>query len=197
MAARIFGLVRVVSRAAWPHVTSAFQTFSHCRAPCAFSRAFSLNATQTAPSLSGVDMSSTVAELREFALLHGISLRGLRLKSDIFAAIQMHFGVFVKVHAGAHSAGLKLQEDSVPALETVEEDGDRQLKVGCGDLLFAMFVSHDLARHSIASCLKSQPLSLHSSPSGAFSRRPNSTTSKRFQRHQLCLTGDDNLLLLH
>ncbi len=91
-----------------------------------------MNATQTAPSLSGVDMSSTVAELREFALLHGISLRGLRLKADIFAAIQMHFGVFVKVHAGAHSAGLKLQEEaSVPALENVEEDGDRQLKVGC------------------------------------------------------------------
>jgi hypothetical protein len=171
MATRIFGLVRVGSRAAWPHVTSALQTFSHCRAPCAFSRAFSLNAAQTAPSLSGVDMSSTVAELREFALLHGISLRGLRLKSDIFAAIQMHFGVFVKVHAGAHSAGLKLQEESVPALETLEEDGDPQLKVGCGDLLFcSILVSQDLARHSMASCLKCQPLCLHSSPSGAFSR---------------------------
>ncbi len=132
MAARIFGLARVGSKAAWPHVTSAFQTFSHCHTPVAFFRAFSSNAIPATPSLDGVDLSSTVAQLRAFALLHGISLRGLRLKSDIFAAIQMHFGVFVKVHAGAHSAGLKPQEESAAAPEPVDEEGDLQLKVGCG-----------------------------------------------------------------
>jgi hypothetical protein len=60
--------------------------------------------------------------------MHGISLKGLRLKADMLAAIQMHFGVFAKVHAGAHPARLKLQEESVAA-PMEHEAADERLKV--------------------------------------------------------------------
>jgi hypothetical protein len=73
--------------------------------------------------MHGVDMSSTVVELREFALLHGVSLKGLRLKSDILAAIQMHFGVFARVDPGAHAAGLKLQQENALAAPLVVDEG--------------------------------------------------------------------------
>ncbi len=63
--------------------------------------------------------------MREFAVLHGISLKGLRLKADIFAAIQMHFGVFANVHAAPHSEDLKLQEEVVAA-SAPWEDGRRR-----------------------------------------------------------------------
>jgi hypothetical protein len=78
-------------------------------------------------------MSSTVPEMREFALHHGISLTGMRLKADIFAAIQMHFGVFASVHAGARaaaeSAQVQLQEDNTVAAAPVEDECALQLKV--------------------------------------------------------------------
>jgi hypothetical protein len=128
MANRIWAIVHAGSRAIWPRVTAA--TLPHCFVPVVFSRAFSASAAAPAAQADCVDMSSTVKEMREFAYLHGISLKGLRLKSDVFAAIQMHFGVFVNVHAGAHSEGSKLQENiMVDDAPSAEEDGDVLLKV--------------------------------------------------------------------
>jgi hypothetical protein len=129
MAARILRLARVASITAWPLAKMVVQNFPRRCTNLAFSRAFSLNIAAAAPQLDAVDMSSTVTEMREFAVLHGISLKGLRLKADIFAAIQMHFGVFVTVDAGAHSAGLKLQEEVAVAPPSWQEEGDSQLKV--------------------------------------------------------------------
>ncbi len=129
MAARAMRLARVASNAARPLVQPVPHSFTRCCANVTFSRAFSLNAPASAPPIGSVDLSSTVAEMRDFAILHGISLKGLRLKADIFAAIQMHFGVFVKVDAGAHSAGLKQQEEVAVAPSSWEEEGDLQLKV--------------------------------------------------------------------
>jgi hypothetical protein len=130
MAARILRLARVAPNTAWSLLAKpVLQNFPRRCANLAFSRAFSLNIATSAPPLDAVDMSSTVTEMREFAVLHGISLKGLRLKADIFAAIQMHVGVFVTVDAGAHSAGLKLQEEAAVAPPSWQEEGDSQLKV--------------------------------------------------------------------
>lgn len=143
MANRIWAIVHAGSRAIWPRVTAA--TLPHCFVPVVFSRAFSASAAAPAAQADCVDMSSTVKEMREFAYLHGISLKGLRLKSDVFAAIQMHFGVFVNVHAGAHSEGSKLQENiMVDDAPSAEEDGDVLLKTLDKIIAQKSSPSHDL-----------------------------------------------------
>jgi hypothetical protein len=129
MASRIWRLARLASAPPWLLLTPAVQIFSRRHISIAFSRAFSARAAAPAPPSDAVDMSSTVNEMREFAVLHGISLKGLRLKADIFAAIQMHFGIFANVHAVPHSEDLKLQEDVVAASAPLEEKRDSQLKV--------------------------------------------------------------------
>jgi hypothetical protein len=176
MANRILRIAQAVCRGAWPHVTAALQP--RCFTPLVFSRALSAMAAAPEALVHGVDMSSTVTEMRDFARLHGISLKGLRLKSDVFAAIQMHFGVFVKVHAGAHSECLTMQENMMVNAEPVaDEEINVQLKVR---LPFAvatpapMLVSasaqaaHSLVRLWTASSLKILLHPQRSSPSGAF-----------------------------
>ena len=131
MAARLLCLARVGFSAAW--LRPAVPNLARCCAPTAFSRAFSSSGATSAKHSSGIDMSSTVPEMREFALHHGISLTGMRLKADIFAAIQMHFGVFASVHAGARaaaeSAQVQLQEHNTVAAAPVEDECSLQLKV--------------------------------------------------------------------
>ena len=135
MAARLLGLARVGSSAAWPRLSLTIQNSARCCASTAFFRAFSVNGAASAAQSGGIDMSSTVPEMREFAVHHGISLKGMRLKSEVFAAIQMHFGVFAAVHAGARaaaeSAQVQVQENNKVAAAAVEEEGSLQLKVLC------------------------------------------------------------------
>lgn len=128
MACRILGIVQAGSRLTSHRLTAAIQPRSFM--PVVFSRLFSVNTAASALQTDGVDMSSTVTEMRNFARLHGISLKGLRLKSDVFTAIQMHFGIFVTTHAGAPCQSTKLQENMMvnPEIKAVEEC-DVQLKV--------------------------------------------------------------------
>ena len=203
MAARISRLVlagscavRIGPCAAWPRRTGAVQL--RCFMPIAPSRAFS--ASVAASQAEGVDMSSTVTKMRDFALMHGISLKGLRLKADIFAAIQMHFGVFVKVHAGAHSAGLELQGETMVAAAPVEDEAvDERLNV---QLPFAALMLETIivpanahhaytffVRRSITSSLKTRPRLRRWSRCGAFCPRQSSATCKRSLKHRPCPTG--------
>ena len=68
MASRIWRLVRLASAPPWPLLTTAVQIFSRRHINVAFSRAFCASAAAPAPPSDTVDMSSTVTEMREFAV---------------------------------------------------------------------------------------------------------------------------------